>query len=938
MREKTRAIKIMKFEFSYHNAGHLFPVFHLTTEEVSVLKNSSSNLKFGMKVGHLSIPFQLNNTSITIPPNFQATAACSPDVFAMLLAHLVLYKIIDEAKKTELLNSYAQQYKNLPHIGKNPIDYSNQFMGPTYRKEIDHLNSLIGTHPSHEVRVWAACWCNYFQQRQFEAALQKISNRIVDQKRSQPAVSPLNQTGNVTSKSVYPGTHSLAQFCLFNYYQGNIKPTILQELIRAIDIAYEHSDLKSLLIQLAFFSTFGFFKDANKKLSYLTINEVADETKMLAGVEGYFDGDSNIFLASFFLEGKYQLFFHEITHALIEFQEQNDRAEPFAREDIQAKEAWNNKTAEFFKSLHTENIAPEIFNLHSYPKSQHTAEMAARLAELAFLLAKGKSPREERSTKTVLELFSTVTKNTCNYNETYIEYYGLHLITGFKNNNFFTNTETVTLTQEDCHLINEAIKQQQPILDIKINQLLKIKLSITDIITKLKKQGITDRALLYAAARIGNSALVEKLLEQVTFAPEDLTGALTEAAKFKHTSIVKLLIEKGVNPFSDSVTITALHFAVMYGDAELAQLLLDHPEHRITQDRNGNTALHYAAGNKNVSIVNLLLKKSTRYGKLANHNGLFPLHSAAMQADNLAVLAALLQNEDGVWTDKKERTLLHYLTQIDDAASLKVLTGPLKAQVNEPDQFGETPLHWAVTHSSVNACKILLAHAFINPNIVNKADITPLYLAIMSGQFELAELFLACPHLLVDTVNLNGRTYLHAAALKGNIELAQLLIDKQSMLEIKDNDGNTSLELAIREGHYDFAKFLIVEIKAANSEFENFELEISLISLLKKLENSSTRKAIQFEPLLDFIDRLSYLPKVSLVPEQINRILTFATDEKLQNQVKKIKSHFNITPPLKTLPQPAFWLKATPSQKTVNAQPDQPVSNETTFTQTNQQF
>ena len=56
--------------------------------------------------------------------------------------------------------------------------------------------------------------------------------------------------------------------------------------------------------------------------------------------------------------------------------------------------------------------------------------------------------------------------------------------------------------------------------------------------------------------------------------------------------------------------------ASFYGDVQLVQLLIDHGSIIDHVDKNGMRALDRAIGCRNVAVVNCLLKKSVKLGKI----------------------------------------------------------------------------------------------------------------------------------------------------------------------------------------------------------------------------------------------------------------------------------------------------------------------------------
>ncbi|KAK6936424.1 Ankyrin repeat [Dillenia turbinata] len=95
---------------------------------------------------------------------------------------------------------------------------------------------------------------------------------------------------------------------------------------------------------------------------------------------------------------------------------------------------------------------------------------------------------------------------------------------------------------------------------------------------------------------------------------------------------------------------------------------------------------------------------------------------------------------------------------------------------------------------------------------------TILHVAVEFQQVEFVKEVIRLHSLLLKRQNSNGDTPLHSAAMKGSWEIAQLFIDTEdveyrgregSLLMMKNEDGNTALHVAVRNGKMEVAKKLI---------------------------------------------------------------------------------------------------------------------------------
>ena len=180
------------------------------------------------------------------------------------------------------------------------------------------------------------------------------------------------------------------------------------------------------------------------------------------------------------------------------------------------------------------------------------------------------------------------------------------------------------------------------------------------------------------------------------------------------------------------------------------------------------------------------------------------LHLAAEKRHHAVVEA--LQNRGGNANlkDKSGQTALYLAARNNSCDELSQLLVGGRADPDLQDHDGYTPLHVAAVHGHVEAIAVLLAGG-ADANIRNKRGVTPLLLACSENQTVI-------PQVLVDNsdVDLNscdkaGSSALIIASKKGYIDLVLILLEIGVDPNIQDNDHQTALCWASRQGH----KYLI---------------------------------------------------------------------------------------------------------------------------------
>lgn len=158
-------------------------------------------------------------------------------------------------------------------------------------------------------------------------------------------------------------------------------------------------------------------------------------------------------------------------------------------------------------------------------------------------------------------------------------------------------------------------------------------------------------------------------------APE---SPVADAAMRRDAAAVKLLLKQGADVnAAQGDGMTALHWAALHNDVELARMLLYAGARLDAATRNGTyTPLHVAARNGSAAVAKALLDAGANANAVTTSGGATPLHLAAAQG-NSETIAALLDHG---------------------------------AQVNAKElAWGQTPLMWAAAYNRVAALKLLVA-------------------------------------------------------------------------------------------------------------------------------------------------------------------------------------------------------------------------------------
>ncbi|XP_035409499.1 ankyrin repeat and death domain-containing protein 1B [Cygnus atratus] len=280
------------------------------------------------------------------------------------------------------------------------------------------------------------------------------------------------------------------------------------------------------------------------------------------------------------------------------------------------------------------------------------------------------------------------------------------------------------------------------------------------------------------------------------------------AAKMNNLETMEKLFKKSVNINAvDTLKRTALHFAVARSHTSAVDFLLHHKARLDMADQHGLTVIHLAAWTGNLDVMRKLVKAGVDQ-KAKNEEGMNALHFAA-QNNSVKIVDYFLQDlhlTDLNKPDGKGRKpfLLAsekgHVDMINNLIALKLFT-------SEKDQEGNTALHLAAKNGHSEVVEILLKQ-WEEINDLNQNGETPFYLSVEGGHEKCAELLLeAGSDINILTHNNSGA--LQIAVQNGHLSLVTFLIDKNIDLVPKPEQKNSPLHLAVINNHLPVVKTLL---------------------------------------------------------------------------------------------------------------------------------
>ncbi|KAJ9159281.1 hypothetical protein P3X46_024797 [Hevea brasiliensis] len=252
----------------------------------------------------------------------------------------------------------------------------------------------------------------------------------------------------------------------------------------------------------------------------------------------------------------------------------------------------------------------------------------------------------------------------------------------------------------------------------------------------LKKTSTDEDSALHEAVRNNHPQVVEILIrENPEFA--NITNAAGEsplylAAVRESNSTASKILEICLSPaYTGPKARTALHEAVISGDADLTRKILDKNSSLTRdQDKEGWTPLHYASYFNLLPIVEMLLEddnKSAAY--IGDNYGKTPLHLAILNGNShLKVVEKIMSvcPDCCDLTDNRGRNVLHFAVESGSFKGMRLITEKpsLANLINQKDEKGNTPVHLVAAFGFEDCC--LTEHHLVDKKAVNNKNLTAL--------------------------------------------------------------------------------------------------------------------------------------------------------------------------------------------------------------------
>jgi ankyrin repeat protein len=335
------------------------------------------------------------------------------------------------------------------------------------------------------------------------------------------------------------------------------------------------------------------------------------------------------------------------------------------------------------------------------------------------------------------------------------------------------------------------------------------------------------RTILHLAAAAGNAGAVTLILnaadnatEQEIINKRDARGqtaldyAFAHRDSRAHATVAELLIQAGgfssdplflyFAPVVRSLNFnqraadgnSCLHYTVREGYRGFTYYLLDHRADPNIKNTAGDTAVHEAARIGDLEIMDALLSNGASVN-IQDGQGNTAMHIAIPVEEHKAMLDLLFEyRANPNLRDRRGESPLHIVIGLNRGQDVLETLLANGADVSIHNIDGKTPLYLAVEENRAALLPLLIRHNSDIFAVTNEGK-TPFGLAI-SGNREALN-YLVTNETVLQSDN-NGNTPLIAAVqAEGSAEIVQRILDKNALVNARNQEGDTALHIAVRQ-------------------------------------------------------------------------------------------------------------------------------------------
>ena len=319
--------------------------------------------------------------------------------------------------------------------------------------------------------------------------------------------------------------------------------------------------------------------------------------------------------------------------------------------------------------------------------------------------------------------------------------------------------------------------------------------------------------VLHGAAWSGDLELLQYLIENGSDGfskTKNGRSCLHIAAEQGHLNICRMLLQRYnfLNHERDDDGLNVLHSAVLSGELELLQYLIENGSDVFSKTKDGRSCLHLAAEQGDLNICRMLLQSYNFVIHETDDDGLTVLHSAVLSGE-LELLQYLIENGSDVFSKTKDgRNCLHIAAEKGHLNICRALLQSYNFDIDARDDDMFTVLLRATCNDDLGLLEYLIENG---SDIFSKTTDgrSCLHLAAENGHLEICKALLQKYNFDIHATDDSSWTVLHGAAWSGDLELLQYLIENGSDGFSKTKDGRSCLHIAAEQGDLNICRMLL---------------------------------------------------------------------------------------------------------------------------------
>lgn len=253
---------------------------------------------------------------------------------------------------------------------------------------------------------------------------------------------------------------------------------------------------------------------------------------------------------------------------------------------------------------------------------------------------------------------------------------------------------------------------------------------------------------------------------------------------------------------------------------KVAEMLNKNPSLLNSIEAGGFCALHFAAFNGDIPMLELLLSKKPDVN-LENYDGNTPLIMAAKVKQHEAIKFLVDAGADINFMTKTGVTAAHHAASMGNPQTVRFLAS-LGATINHTKPLATgSVLHWAAHSGDADVVGCILHEFGVPIDTVDVHGGTPLFIAVHLKKSEVVTFLLeqgANPNKIVDE---SGETALHIAVEHGLLEDVKTLLSFGADPNVVDKEGKTPISIAQDKGHAPALKELLKPLQSKEKRLED---------------------------------------------------------------------------------------------------------------------